>query len=70
MTLKFCILAVRLLTGPLRGAIPNVGVEAFSGVDRPDAVFGGVFIVLAGIPLVQLLLELITWLIVGGIAVC
>lgn len=43
--------------GPLRGAIPNVGVEAFSGVERPEAVFGGVFIVLAGIPLVQLLLE-------------
>lgn len=69
MTLKFCILAVRLLTGPLIGAIPSVGVEAFSGVERPDAVFGGVFIVLAGIPLVQLLLELMLWLIVGGIAV-
>lgn len=59
MTLKFCILAVIVLTGPLRGAIPNVGVDAFSGVERPDAVLGGVFIVLVAIPLVQLLLELI-----------
>lgn len=65
------MLAVRLLTGPLRGAIPpNVGVEAFSGVERPEAVFGGVFIVPAGIPLVQLLLEPMLWLLVGGIAVC
>lgn len=59
MTLKFCILAVIVLIGPLRGAIPNVGVDAFSGVERPDAVLGGVFIVLVAIPLVQLLLELI-----------
>lgn len=58
MTLKFCIPAVIVLTGPLRGAIPNVGVDAFSGVERPDAVLGGVFIVLVAIPLVQLLLEL------------
>lgn len=55
------MLAVRLLTGPFKGASPNVGVEAFSGVDSPDAVLGGVFIVFAGIPLVQLLLVLITW---------
>lgn len=70
MTFKFCMLAVRLLTGPFKGACPNVGVEAFSGVDKPDAVLGGVFIAFAGIPLVQLLLELIVWLLVGGIAVC
>lgn len=61
MILKFCMLAVRLLAWPFTGACPNVGVEAFSGVDSPEAVLGGVFIMFAGIPLVQLLLELITW---------
>lgn len=55
------MLAVRLLAWPFKGACPNVGVEAFSGVDSPDAVLGGVFIVFARFPLVQLLLELITW---------
>lgn len=55
------MLPVSLLTGLFKGTCPNVGVEAFSGVDRPDAVLGGVFIVFAGIPLVQLLLEVIVW---------
>lgn len=59
MTLKFCILDVMVLIGPLKGAIPIVGVDAFSGVERPDAVLGGVFTVLVAIPLAQLLLELI-----------
>lgn len=55
------MLAERLLTGPFNVTCPNVGVEAFSGVDNPDAVFGGVFIVFADIPLVQLLLGFIVW---------
>lgn len=54
MTFRFCMLAVRLLTaGPL-----IVGVDAFSGVDSPDAVRGGVLTRFVLIPLVQLLFGL------------
>lgn len=50
------MLVVRLLTaadGPL-----IVGVDAFSGVERPDAVRGGVLTRFVLIPLVQLLFGL------------
>lgn len=49
------MLVVRLLTadGPL-----IVGVDAFSGVERPDAVRGGVLTRFVLIPLAQLLFGL------------
>lgn len=67
------MLAVRFPTaGPFMfmGGWPRLGVDAFSGVESPEAVFGGVFIRLVLFPLVQLLLGLALKLLLTGVLSC